>query len=63
MAHGRWAYPKDLLYSQLATDTRCPAGLTLRFKNVCQLDSKACNTETWHQTVQRGIRQRYQTSA
>ncbi|XP_063605235.1 uncharacterized protein LOC134780428 [Penaeus indicus] len=60
--------PKDLLYGQLATGTRRPGRPTLRFKDVCKRDMKACNIKPevwepaaddrdhWRQAVHRGSR-------
>lgn len=60
--------PKDLLYGQLATGTRRTGRPTLRFKDVCKRDMKACNINpdtwetaadnrvSWRHTVQKGVR-------
>ena len=41
--------PKDLLYVQLASETRRTGHPTLRFKDVCKRDMKECNIDpdTW----------------
>ena len=61
--------PKDLLYGQLATGTRRSGRPTLRFRDVCKRDMKACqidpdswetaaeDRDSWRQEVQRGVRQ------
>ena len=62
--------PKNLLHGQFATGSRRPGHVhhTVRFKDVCKCDMKACNIDpdvwepaaddrdTWQEFVQRGIR-------
>ncbi|XP_071500478.1 uncharacterized protein [Diadema antillarum] len=37
--------PKDILYGELAEDTRPTGRLRLRFKDVCKRDMKQCNID------------------
>ena len=60
--------PKDLLYGELATGTRCRGHLQLCYKDVCKHGMKACNIDTdsweafaddrtlWKQQVSQGLK-------